>query len=157
MKKIEYFRQYGIIFYILICSAVPLALLLIFSIIAFVIYKESEIFVFIFVFSLTSIILMTGSICYMNILVVDNGKIVIKRFNKIKMACEIEDIEYVSIENVGKIYVIYMYLKEIKKHGKIYRLTKKKGENIIEVVYSEKFLNRLKEVYSGAIEEQAVI
>lgn len=157
MKKTEYFRQYGIIFYILICSAVPLVLLLIFSIIAFLIYKESAIFVFIFVFLLTSIILMTGSICYMNILVVDHGKMVIKRFNKIKMECEIEDIEYVSIENVGKIYVIYMYLKEIKKHGKIYRLTKKKGENIIEVVYSEKFLNRLKEVYSGAIEEQAVI
>lgn len=157
MKKTEYFRQYGIIFYILICSAVPLVLLLIFSIIAFLIYKESAIFVFIFVFLLTSIILMTGSICYMNILVVDHGKMVIKRFNKIKMECEIEDIEYVSIENVGKIYVIYMYLKEIKKHGKIYRLTKKKGENIIEVVYSEKFLNRLKEVYSGAIEEQVVI
>ncbi len=157
MKKTECFRQYGIIFYILICSAVPSTLLFILSIIAFLIYKESAIFVFIFVFLLTSIILMTGSICYMNILVVDHGKMVIKRFNKIKMECEIEDIEYVSIENVGKIYVIYMYLKEIKKHGKIYRLTKKKGENIIEVVYSEKFLNRLKEVYSGAIEEQAVI
>ena len=157
MKKTECFRQYGIIFYILICSAVPSTLLFILSIIAFLIYKESAIFVFIFVFLLTSIILMTGSICYMNILVVDHGKMVIKRFNKIKMECEIEDIEYVSIENGGKIYVIYMYLKEIKKHGKIYRLTKKKGENIIEVVYSEKFLNRSKEVYSGAMEEQAVI
>ena len=88
---------------------------------------------------------------------IDNETISEISRNKVVAECKFEDIEYISIEYVGKLSNVYIHSKNIKTYGKCKHLKSSyigQNEQIIEFLYRDDSIETLRKFYSGIIEDK---